>query len=947
LSDRARASAEPSFSFGCFRLLPSQQQLLQGDQPVRLGTRALDILTALVERAGELVTKEDLIARVWPGTFVEEATLRVHVAAMRRALGDDQTARRFVVNVPGRGYRFVAPVICAQSALQGAAPTPPAPHNLPVRLTPALGRADVVAALAARLPKQRFITIVGPGGMGKTTVALTIADALSADYRDGVRFVDLAPIADSLLVPSAVASALGAPILSDDIFQGLAASLRDKQMLLVLDNCEHVIDASATLAAMLLTAPGVQLLATSREPLRADGEHVHRLAPLELPPAAPTVTAAEALTYSAVQLFVARAAASRDGFMLSDADAPVVAEICRRLDGIALAIELAAGRVDAFGIRGIAEGLNDRFRLLTHGRRTALLRHQTMRATLDWSNELLPEAERIIFRRLAVFAGSFSIDAAASVVASGDISPSDAADGVAGLVAKSLLVADFSKPVGRYRLLETTRAFALEKLSQSGESAKLARRHAEYFRDIFRRHGASSWETGPTEAWRTTCSTQIDNVRAALDWASSPGGDAAVGVALTAAAMPLWLQLSLMDECRARTAQALSHLEGGSIVEGLVAMQLHAAHGLTSLYIKGPSESAEAAWKSALDLAERLGDVEQRLQALWGTWTVPVLRGEYGNTLALAWKYRDLAETMSRPGERLIGDRMVGTSLHYLGDQAGARRHIEHMLDRYAASAHWSNASNRLQARMILARILWLQGLPDQALGVVRADIEGAHDIVTAPSFCHGITEGGCPVALLTGELPAAETFVAQLLDHAERHSLHLWYAWGRRFAAALRIRRGDMDGLESLGAALAEPGETALLPDRCMFLGMLAEGLGLAGRTADGLARIDEALARARRNQENWCLPELLRIKGDILCLDRGADTAVEEQFLESLAAARRQGALSWELRTAISLARLWRDQGRTDEVRRMLPPIHRRFREGFATADLKAAKELLDEIA
>jgi DNA-binding winged helix-turn-helix (wHTH) protein len=379
--DHAAASADHAISFGPFRLVPSQQLLLEDDKPVRLGSRALDILIALAERPSEVVSKEELIARVWPGTFVEEGNLRVHIAALRRALGDGQAGKRYVVNVPGRGYRFVAPVaLSAEQRSQAPPPsTPTRAHDLPASSTRMLGRADTVNSLISQLTQRRFITLVGPGGIGKTTVALAVADGSAGSYHGGVRFIDLAPLSDPLLVPSALAFVLGLGIRSDNPIPGLVAFLRDKEMLLVLDGCEHVIDAAASLAEQLFRgAPGVRILATSREPMRAEGERVLRLSPLGVPAASGGLTAAQAMTYPAIQLFVERATESLDTFELTEADAPVIVDICRRLDGIALAIELAAGRVDAFGVRGLAALLDDRFRILTRGRRTALPRHQTL-----------------------------------------------------------------------------------------------------------------------------------------------------------------------------------------------------------------------------------------------------------------------------------------------------------------------------------------------------------------------------------------------------------------------------------------------------------------------------------------------------------------------------------------------------------------------------------------
>ena len=408
---------EETFTFGSFRLIPGQRMLLDDGKPLRLRSRAFDILVALVERAGETISRDRLTACVWPDTIVDEGALRVHVAARRKALGDGRAGRRYVANSPGRGYAFVAPVT-RERARPETASADQAGDNLPALLTRIIGRDDTVAGLATQLGRRRFLTIVGPGGIGKTTVAMAVADTVRTSYQDGVWFVGLAPLADPDLVPSALGAALGLRPSGINPLQGLTAWLRDKAALIVLDSCEHVIGAAAALAeAVLKVAPAVSILTTSREPLRAEGESLHRLAALELPSDSIGLAADDALRYSAIQLFNERAMAALDGFALADADVPAVLEICRRLDGIPLALELAAARVGVFGVRDLAAHLDDRFRLLTTGRRTALPRHQTLAAALDWSYQLLPEEERKVLCRLSVFAGNSSLDAAAAVAA--------------------------------------------------------------------------------------------------------------------------------------------------------------------------------------------------------------------------------------------------------------------------------------------------------------------------------------------------------------------------------------------------------------------------------------------------------------------------------------------------------------------------------------------------
>src|SRR5712691_9587786 len=476
-----------AISFGPFRLLAAQRLLLEGDQPVRLGSRAFDILATLLERPGEVIGKDDLKSRTWPNTFVDDANLKIQVSALRRTLGDGQGGRRYIATIPGRGYNFVAPVRFENPP---QAPLPAriasvAAHNLPAAMTRMIGREEAMAALVSRLSRERLVTIVGPGGIGKTTVALAVAERMIADYEHGVWLVDLAPLSDPRLVPSAVATVLGLEVRTENLLPGLIAALRDRRMLLLLDNCEHVIDAAASLAGAVLSGvPRVNILATSREPLGAAGEREHRLGPLGSPPTSSGLTAAEATAFPAVQLFVERVTAIVEDFALTDANAQPVVEICQRLDGLPLAIEFAAPRVEVLGVEGLAAGLDHSLPLLTARRRTAMPRHRTMRTVVDWSYDLLSEDEQRFFRALGVFAGGITVEAAAAATFDAAHTPCEAIDQLADLVAKSLVVADVSGAEPRFRLLDTTRAYAIEALDESGEREQVAHRHAEYYREL-------------------------------------------------------------------------------------------------------------------------------------------------------------------------------------------------------------------------------------------------------------------------------------------------------------------------------------------------------------------------------------------------------------------------------------------------------------------------------
>ena len=689
--------------------------LLEGDSPVRLGSRALDILTALVERAGEMVSKTDLIARVWPDTFVEESALRVHISGLRRALGDGQPGRRYLANVPGRGYRFVAPITRSEPELLPVESKviPARAHNLPVSQSRVIGRIDVIATLQDQLPKWRFVSIVGEAGIGKTTVALALAEALLPSYEDGVWLVDLAPIDDQRLVPIAAGSALGLTVHAEDALSRLSDFVRDKRMLVVLDSCEHVVEAAAFLAEQLLAgAPGVHILATSREPLRAEGERVHRLTPLDSPPDPSGITAADALAFPAVRLFVERAAAILDGFELSDADAPIVSDICRKLGGIALAIELAAARVDAFGVGQLSDLLDDRFLVLRRGRRTAQPRHQSLAATLDWSYEFLPEIERAVLCRLSAFAGAFTLESAIAVAGDDGM---EVLDGVANLVAKSLISADVSEPTVQYRLLETTRAYAIQKLIEAGEFEACARRHAQHHFDWFKRAEAA-WTTRPTGAqWLKDNGRGIDDVRSALNWAFSPDGDAMVGVALTVASVPLWLELSLIHECRAHVERALAAQVLQPSPNQRDTLKLRMAHGRVLPHATRFLPRDEPSFAETLALAERLGDCAAQMRALYNGSVYCVYVGKYREALALAERSCALAGRSGLAEQGLVGEMMVGNSLYYLGDYAGALSHLDPIVNQ-PAPVQRALFADRLAALFIYTNVLWLRGYPEQAV---------------------------------------------------------------------------------------------------------------------------------------------------------------------------------------------------------------------------------------
>lgn len=939
-----------AFSFGAFRLVTAERLLEKAGAPINIGGRALDILLILVERAGEVVSKQELIALVWPDVTVDDGSLRAHIVAVRKALGDGQEGARYVTNVPGRGYCFVAPVSRLNAPKSIVVESPDLSNKLPARLMRMVGRDETTQEISAQLAAQRFVTIVGPGGIGKTTVAVSIAHTLHADFDGAVLFVDLAPLADPLLVPGVLASMLGLAVHSNDPIPTLLAFLRDKRMLLVLDSCEHVIDTVAALAeAIFKEAPQVHLLATSRESLRVEGEHIYRLPPLGSPPDDLGLKAEGALAFAAVQLFVERVAAGSTRFELSDADAPIVAEICRRLDGMALAIELAAGRVEAYGIQGTSTLLNDRFRLVWRGRRTALPRHRTLSAMLDWSYNLLSEAERLILRRLAIFVGNFSLEAAQAVAAGDDIDEAQFIEVVAGLVAKSLAAADTDAGMTRYRLLDTTRAYVRAKLLDNGELDTIARRHAIYYCDLLDRAGPESPVSARNENL-AQYAEHLGNVRRALEWSFSQQGDVGVGTALAAAAAPLLLEMSLLTECHRWTEQAIAALDDA--VRGTRReMELQASLGKSLMFTKGNSEGVRIAFTRSLQLAEDLDYRNYQLQLLVALHLFHERIGDFRSALTFAQRSLNVAKDIGDPVGIAAAHSMLGIAYHLIGDHPEAQTHIEAALVPVPISRLADNVQFgfdfRNRARIASARNFWVNGHPDTAARTARQTVDEAETLEHPVTLCIALI-WAVSVYLWIGDWESADENIERFIAHAKRHSLAPYHAVGRGVKAELSVRHGEAHaGVQTLRACL----ETLHI-DRyelltAAFISALAEGLAMTGRFDLALTAIDEAIVQVESNGDFFNMPELLRIKGQILTSGPSSDLPkAEDCFVLSLDWARKQSALSWELRTAVSLAQLYCKQDRVHEARAMLAPIYTRFTEGFETLDLKAAKMLLDEL-
>jgi predicted ATPase/DNA-binding winged helix-turn-helix (wHTH) protein len=939
-------------SFGPFHLFAAERQLKKGDEALQLGGRALDTLIALVERAGEIVTQGELISRVWPDVTVEEANLRAHIATLRKALGDGREGARYIVTVPGRGYCFVAPVTAAapQSSPPKQATVSDWLHRLPPRLTRLIGRDDTIRGLSAQLMMYRFVSIVGPAGIGKTTVAISVAHLLLDGFKGTAFFVDLAALTDAKLVPMTVARALGLMVPTQDPLRSLPGFIGDRKILLVLDNCEHVIDSAATVAERVVCeTPQTHVLTTSREALRVEGEHVHLLYALDCPPEDVSLTSAEALNYPAAQLFMERAAASGHDAVLNDLDAPIVATICRRLDGIPLAIELAASRAGTLGIRGVGELLDNRFSLLWRGRRTALPRHQTLNAMLDWSYNLLSQHEKAVLGRLSVFVGDFALEAACSVAFDREIDQASSTRAVISLLAKSLISKTESRGSTYYRLLETTRIFAQAKLADRGEKNRVARRHAKFFSDFLQHDQLVQSRFGEHDLSRHAA--HIGNVRAALQWSFSDDGDVTLGAELAAWAAPLLVGLSLLEECTRWCERALAGLDDAA--QGTrQEMILQEALALSLMYTGGNSDRVRAAIERGLHLEEAFGHVLRKLQLFLSLYSLLMRLTDFRGALKVAEQSATFAEAASDPAGLLISDFMLGGAYHYIGDQAAAQFYGERAMARVAelgtSVPNFVGFDHRTYAPVSLTRALWLRGFADRARSIAKAAIDEAVSGVHAISTCVSMAYGS-PVFLWSGDLHATDDYVERLIEYAGRHSLEPYRAVGVGLKGAVAIARDELEtGIKLLRGALEILTTLRLNIFVTEFMGALADGLRKRGQLEEAILTINQAIGRATDRGSTFDMAELLRIKAQILAAmpQYGRESAIN-CLTDALAVAKSQSALALELRSMIALVRLLAEGGQRDQARHDLALVYGRFTEGFETADLRIARQLMEILA
>ncbi|WP_445682537.1 ATP-binding protein [Radicibacter daui] len=948
------------FAFGPFCLSPGERLLTRDGRPVALGGRSFDLLVALVEQAGKVLSKRELLERVWPDVVVEDGSLRFHMVALRRSLGDGIDGSRYIATQVGVGYAFVFPVqpVAAAGSQAMPAPAPIRPQAavlaappLPTRMAHVLGRDGDIDFLVGRLGEKQLFTIVGAAGVGKTTLAVEIGYRMLDVFSGKVCFIDLGALEEASLVASAVANALRIPVLGEDPATVLLGHIRRERLLLIFDNCEHLIGEVATIAERIAqAAPEVRILATSREPLRVIGEQVHWLGSLDYPEETAGMRLGLLMSYPAIQLFIERAVAADSALQIDLEAARQIAEVCRRLDGMALPIELAAVRVATHGLETTARLIGEAFSLGWTGRRTAVARQRTLQAALDWSYDLLTAEERLCFERLSVFIGPFTLEAALAVSAGGDIAPPAAAVALDGLIAKSLIAVDRAAGPHPYRLLEMNRAYAREKLRQRGveDHALAARRHAAFYLALLE-EGLSLDKSLSEGAARIA--GQIGNIRSALSESFGPAGDTTVGIRLAAASAPVFMNMSLLLECRSWSARALAALDGdraGTAVE----FELQAALGLSLMFTRGNSEAVDIALRRALEIASALEDPWAQIRVLARLHILHERIGDYAEAHRWALMALAVAEAMNDDEALAIASSLCGISYHLGGDQPRARFYLEQTLRLAQPSERWRTVhygfDHRNRAIIALARTSWLMGFAGRAERLAVQAVEEAAVLGHPVTLCIALV-WALPIYIAIGDFTQAAVTLDRFAEIAEVNGFAPYIAAVRGLRGNQLVRQGrPAEALGELQESLSRLRAARYELLTASFTISLSLGLCAVGRIEEALEQITSLTVRSLESGELIYLPELLRLKAGIL-LNFGAHNQKQAEALlrEAITASRQQGTPAWEIRAVADLAALLTSQGRSGESAGVVAEMYSRPGQDGETPDILSPQRMKQVLA
>lgn len=897
-------SKQNAYQFGDFRLLPEAQALLHNGQPVALGGRGFDILTLLVARAGEVVSKADLFAHVWPDYIVHDHNLKVNVGNLRRSLAELDPVTDYIATIAGRGYKFVAAVESDRPAAGRNIASITSHHTAPPQVRQLLGRDDAIRQISEQLDQPGFVTIVGPGGAGKTSLSVTVAQHCCG-AGEAIAFVDLSTLSDPRFVVPAIASALGISLGFDDPIAGVIDVLRGSKLLVIIDNCEHVIAMAATIVERISSeVPAVRILATSREPLRTRHEQIYFLSGLAYPDQTTALSTSDALQFPAIQLFITKAHGS-DVAKPTDEYVRNVVSICTRLEGLALAIELAAGTASVLAPSALDDLFKDGFDSMSRGARDAPLRHQTLEATLDWSYRLLPDREAVLLGLLSVFSGRFNADDVEGMYSAGALEPMTGRDALSQLVAKSLVSAEYDGGTVHYRLAESTGTYAAQRLFGSRYREKARRQFAIRIRDKLQ-IAEREWSSQSSREWLRKYRRHIDDVRAAIGWAFDPAGDAELGVELVVAALPLWQELSAFREMLAAIDLASANSAALSGLVPLGRAKLSTARAWAMTLARHMHPQTDDAWRESIFHASGSRDAEFQIRSVCGQAVFLAYSGRPRTALRNMNDFaaaKGLDWATAPDGKRLLAHIEI-----YAGQLNSASAHLDALMEDWG-DLEDGHGLSRFQVdlpvgiRLSQAFLSWLQGDPDRASRLAARAIDRAADLDHMISLGNAISLAGLPIAFVEGELETASQLQRQLAEVSRRESVGIYEGTAMFFAGAIQSNRGDSAGftlMQDSITGLLRGGWRARVP---FYRSLLAEAYIAAGEMQLAENNLRAVLTETGIREERWWHPDLWRVAGLIEAGNARPHKAMR-YLQKSLDCAHAIGAGAATQRTQLAMA-------------------------------------------